>query len=113
MKNGVIETAADARWLIASGRPEYMDADVFTAALGPVALFYAYELTRNADARDLRVDKDGWLLIELNDDVNPPGWYHYRKRATEEEARAAVAKHFGDVVRLPLYAIRSTREVSN
>lgn len=113
MKNGIIESPEDARWLIASGLPEYSKADVFTATLGEVATFYAYELIRNKDSRDMKVDKDGYMLIAIQDDYHPPGWYYYRKRATLGKAREEVAKHFGDVVRLPLYAILSIRTVSD
>lgn len=112
MRDGIIENVADTRWLVFCGRNELRDAKAFLDGLTPVALWYAYELARDPDNTDIMVDKDGHLLIAINDDANPPGWYHYRKRAaSDNDARAYVRERAGDVVTVPIRALLSDKPV--
>lgn len=112
MKDGIIENAVDARWLVSAGQPDYSEAQAFVDGLSDVALWYAYEVARNPANGDMQIGKDGHLLIAINDDANPPGWYHYRKRADDNDAaRAYVREKSGDVVSVPLRAILSDKPV--
>jgi hypothetical protein len=115
MRDGILESQADARWLKTVREGAFDNCQAFVSGLTEVALWYAYEIARcpsSAD-RDIKVDRDGWLVIALNDDANPPGWYHYKRRAgSDDEARALVREKFGDVVEVPLRAMLSERAVS-
>jgi hypothetical protein len=113
MSSAKLEQAAgalqmDARWARAAGAP-YVAAEV--AALTKVPLWWAFELTLNPNASDMRVDDEGAFCIYLNDDVNY-GWCLYRPRAASEEvARAAVQARFGDYVDLPVAVAMSVQDV--
>lgn len=112
MRDGIIESAADAKWLIAAGREDYTEAQAFLDGLSDVALWYAYEVARSPANGDIKIGKDGHLLIAINDDVNPPGWYHYRKRTEDNDAaRAYIREKCGEVVSVPLRAILSDKPV--
>lgn len=114
MRDGIIENAADARWIIATGKPDDAEALAFVAGLTPVALWYAYEIARCPSNDDIKVDRDGYLVIALNDDANPPGWYHYRCREdSEDKARAYILEKCGDVVSIPIRAMLSDKTVGD
>jgi hypothetical protein len=112
MRDGNAESVADVRWLIAAGRPESGSVSVAVDSLTTVALWYAYEIARNPSSEDIKVGKDGYLVIYLNDDANPPGWYHYRRRAgSDDDALALVREKFGEAVTVPICAMLSERAV--
>lgn len=53
------------------------------------ALEWMYERALHGNYQGIKAD-DGWILIELNDDVNPPGWYYYKSAIiNDEDAYAA------------------------
>lgn len=118
MRDGILENATDARWLATARRDAGQpwgsgrcEADI--AGLTEVALYYALENTRRPIQTDLdmRVDDDGYLVMYLNDDANPPGWYYYCRRADLPTARAEVLKRHGVIVTVPLAAMLSEMPV--
>jgi len=111
MTDGIVDCRADLKWLLAAGMEPRAKVDVMTSALNGVALWYAFELTRNPDSADMLVDDEGHFLIALNDDVNF-GWCHYRKRVESDDiALQEVVKKFGAVVQVPICAMLSTQPV--
>jgi hypothetical protein len=96
----------DIKWLAAAGAAA---AQLRVSSLEGVALWWAYELSRHADLRDIRIDDTGALTIYLNDDVNRPGWYYYRAPAiSEQEARTVIESALGPCVSVPIEAATST-----
>jgi hypothetical protein len=112
MRDGIIENQQDARWINVCGRMPWQPCDVFVDGLTDVALWLAYELSRCPSNDDIKVSDDGFLVILLQDDYHPPGWYHYKRRAdSDDAARQLVREKFGDVVTVPLGAMLSERKV--
>jgi len=111
MSNGQTLSHSDLKWQAAAGVKE---VELAVATLTGVALWWAYEASVQADTRDMLIAEDGSFLIQLNDDANPPGWYHYKMRlASEALARAAVAEKYGDRVRVPITAALSEKSVED
>lgn len=53
------------------------------------ALDWMYERALHGHYEGIKTE-DGQIFIELNDDVNPPGWYYYKSSIIDEEDVYAV-----------------------
>lgn len=104
-------TENDLKWLAAAGATE---VDIPAAKLNGVALWWAYEVSLNPDTQAIKVDDQGDLLIMLNDDYHPPGWYYYRKfSVTEDAAQQLVTERLGTVVKIPIKVALSKRIIQS
>lgn len=102
-------TENDIKWLAAAGATE---VEIPVADLSGAALWWAFEVALHARTEDMKIDDAGHFLIALSDDANPPGWYHYRKRAdSDESARAQVAAKLGQLVKVPIKAALSAQPI--
>lgn len=52
--------------------------DIDQLSLGE--LQFIYEAVKYPAGGEMQLGSDGALLIFINDDCNPPGWYEYRQR---------------------------------
>lgn len=76
-----------------------------------VALWWAYEKALNPDESTFRVSY-GSLVIYLNDDVNPPGFYFFAKptHLSLEQVKDFIKSRLGEEVYVPWEALYSTVE---